>query len=166
MASLSEVTATAQKAADACRSIGMALSPCTVPQAGKPTFTLGETEMELGVGIQGEPGRRRVPLGSARAIAAEMVETILADLAPSDGAPVLLFVNGFGATPNMELYLMYENARSLVEAKGCVIARSLVGNYVTSLDMAGCSITVSAFDDDALALWDEPVHTAALRWKM
>ena len=148
------------------RSMGVALTSCTVPAAGNPTFSIGEAEMEMGVGIHGEPGRRRLPLAPARAIADEMVGAIIADLAPRPGTPVLLFVNGFGATPAMELYLMYENARRIVEATGCVVARSLVGNYVTSLDMAGCSITISEFDPDLQTLWDAPVHTAALRWKL
>ena len=148
------------------RSMGVALTSCTVPAAGTPTFAIGEAEMEMGVGIHGEPGRRRLPLAPARAIAEEMVGAIMGDLGSKPGTPVLLFVNGFGATPAMELYLMYENARSLVEAEGCVVARSLVGNYVTSLDMAGCSITVSEFDPEVQALWDAPVHTAALRWRM
>ncbi len=148
------------------RSMGVALTSCTVPAAGKPTFAIGETEMEMGVGIHGEPGRRRVPLAPAQAIAEEMVGAILSDLAPRPGTPVLLFVNGFGATPTMELYLVYQNARTIVEAHGLTVARSLVGSYVTSLDMAGCSITVTLLDDSLLALWDAPVHTAALRWRM
>ena len=146
------------------RSMGVALTSCTVPAAGKPTFELPEDEMEMGVGIHGEPGRRRVRLQAADAIAEEMVGAITADLAPSPSAEVLLLVNGFGATPAMELYLMYGRARRLLEAKGLVVARSLVGNYCTSLDMAGCSLTVTALDDELRNLWDAPVHTAALRW--
>ena len=146
------------------RSMGVALTPCTVPAAGKPTFTLAEDEMEMGVGIHGEPGRRRVKLASASAIAEEMVSAILGDLQPAPGANVLLLVNGFGGTPAMELYVMANAARQLIEKAGVRIVRYLVGNYVTSLEMAGCSITVSEFDDEKLALWDAPVKTAALSW--
>jgi dihydroxyacetone kinase-like protein len=144
--------------------MGVALTSCTVPAAGKPTFDLPEDEMEMGVGIHGEPGRRRVKLQSADAIAEEMVNAITGDLSPASGSEVLLLVNGFGATPSMELYLMYGSARRLLEAKGLKVARSLVGNYCTSLDMAGCSLTVTALDDELRGLWDAPVHTAALRW--
>ena len=146
------------------RSMGVALTSCTVPAAGKPTFDLPEDEMEMGVGIHGEPGRRRVRLQSADAIAEEMVAAITGDLAPASGSAVLLLVNGFGGTPAMELYLMYQSARRLLEARGLKVARSLVGNYCTSLDMAGCSLTVTALDDELIGLWDAPVHTAALRW--
>ena len=146
------------------RSMGVALTSCTVPAAGKPTFDLPEDEMEMGVGIHGEPGRRRVKLQSADAIAEEMVAAITGDLAPASGSAVLLLVNGFGGTPAMELYLMYQSARRLLEAKGLKVARSLVGNYCTSLDMAGCSLTVTALDDELRHLWDAQVHTAALRW--
>ena len=146
------------------RSMGVALTSCTVPAAGKPTFDLPEDEMEMGVGIHGEPGRRRVKLQSADAIAEEMVAAITGDLAPASGSAVLLLANGFGATPAMELYLMYHSARRLLEARGLKVARSLVGNYCTSLDMAGCSLTVTALDDELVGLWDAPVHTAALRW--
>jgi dihydroxyacetone kinase-like protein len=146
------------------RSMGVALTSCTVPAAGKPNFDLGPHEMEMGVGIHGEPGRRRVPLASARDIAAEIVKAILDDLGPKRGAEALLFVNGFGATPLIELYLLYHEAARLLEAAGVKAARSLVGSYVTSLDMAGASITVSLLDDEATKLWDAPVHTAALRW--
>lgn len=148
------------------RSMGVALTSCTVPALGRPTFTLGSTQMEIGVGIHGEPGRRRVPLTSASDIAEEMLGAILHDLAPKPGTPALLFINGFGATPSIELYLMYQAARTIAEARGLTIARSLVGSYATSLDMAGCSITVSLLDEAMLGLWDAPVHTAALRWRM
>ena len=146
------------------RSMGVALSSCTVPAAGAPTFVLGDDEMEMGVGIHGEPGRRRVKLVSAQAIADEMIQAIVADLAPKAEAPVLLFVNGFGATPLLELYLMVEAARKALTGKGLTIARFLTGSFVTSLDMAGCSITVTALDDETMRLWDAPVRTAALRW--
>lgn len=148
------------------RSMGVALTSCTVPAAGKPMFEIGEDEMEMGVGIHGEPGRRRVKLASADDIAAEMIGAILKDLGETARGEVLLFVNGFGATPAMELYLMYDAAAKKAEAAGLSIARSLVGSYVTSLDMAGCSLTVTVLDDEMKALWDAPVHTAALRWGM
>ncbi len=149
----------------ATRSMGVALTSCTVPAAGKPTFTLGEGEMELGVGIHGEPGRKRVPLAPAKEIVATMLHTIGADLQPKEGAPLLLLVNGFGGTPIMELYLMYDAARRWCEAQHLTVARSLVGNYTTSLEMAGCSITLAQLDDELMRLWDQPIHTAALRWK-
>jgi phosphoenolpyruvate---glycerone phosphotransferase subunit DhaK len=146
------------------RSMGVALTSCTVPAAGSPTFTLGDQEMEMGVGIHGEPGRRRVPLASADAIADEMVGAILKDLGPTPGTKVLLLVNGFGGTPAMELYLMVNSTLRLLEKKGLHVSRFLTGNYVTSLEMAGCSITVCLLDDGLTSLWDAPVHTAALRW--
>jgi len=149
---------------DRTRSMGVALTPCTVPAAGKPTFTLAEDEMEMGVGIHGEPGRRRVKLAPADAIAQEIVSAILGDLSPKAGTNVLLLVNGFGGTPAMELYLMANSARQLLEKAGLKVVRHLVGNYVTSLEMAGCSITVTELSDETLALWDAPVKTAALSW--
>jgi phosphoenolpyruvate---glycerone phosphotransferase subunit DhaK len=144
--------------------MGVALTSCTVPAAGRPTFDIGEGEMELGVGIHGEPGRRRVALAPADEIARTMMDAIVGDLTPKTGAPLLLLVNGFGGTPLMELYLMYDAARRFCAGRNLTIARSLVGNYTTSLDMAGCSITLSRFDDDLIRLWDKPLHTAALRW--
>jgi len=146
------------------RSMGVALTSCTVPAASTPTFTLGADEMEMGVGIHGEPGRRRVKLMPADDIAAEMVAAIVGDLdvAPDDEA--ILLVNGFGGTPAMELYVMYNAARRLLEKAGVRVARSLVGNYVTSLEMAGCSITVTLLDAELTSLWDAPVRTAGLRW--
>ncbi len=146
------------------RSMGVALTPCTVPAAGKPTFTLAEDEMEMGVGIHGEPGRRRVKLAPADAISAEMIGAIVDDLAPKAGAEVLLLVNGFGGTPAMELYVMANSARQLLEKAGLKVVRQLVGNYVTSLEMSGCSLTVTEFTPQTLALWDAPVKTAALNW--
>ena len=145
-------------------SMGVALTSCTVPAAGKPTFELGEDEMEMGVGIHGEPGRRRVALATAEEIATEMVDAITESVDPKNGDQVLLFVNGMGGTPLMELYLVYQAAAVLCQDRGLTIARSLVGNYCTSLDMAGCSITLTRVDDEMLRLWDAPVHTAALRW--
>jgi dihydroxyacetone kinase-like protein len=146
------------------RSMGVALTSCTVPAAGTPTFTLGADEMEMGVGIHGEPGRRREKLATADAIAEQMLGAILGDLSPPPGSQCLLLVNGFGGTPAMELYLLYNAARRIVAARGPGVARSLVGNWVTSLDMAGGSITITMLDDADTARWDAPVHTAALRW--
>ncbi|RAZ91243.1 dihydroxyacetone kinase subunit DhaK [Mesorhizobium hawassense] len=150
----------------ATRSMGVALTSGTVPAAGKPTFEIGDGEMEFGVGIHGEPGRRRDALKSADAIAEEVCAAIAGDLGDRAKGPALLFVNGFGGTPSMELYLMYNSARRMFEKQGVTVIRSLVGSYVTSLDMAGCSITLSMLDDQMTALWDAPVHTAALRWGM
>lgn len=148
------------------RSMGVALTSCTVPAAGKPTFSLGEDEMEMGVGIHGEPGRRRVSLKRADESADEMISAIVDDFGSAAAGDVLLLVNGFGATPLMELYVMYNSAQGLLKQRGFNVARSLVGNYVTSLDMAGCSLTVTKLDDDTARHWDAPVHTAALRWGM
>jgi phosphoenolpyruvate---glycerone phosphotransferase subunit DhaK len=150
----------------ATRSMGVALTSCTVPAAGKPTFEIGDGEMEFGVGIHGEPGRRRDSLKSADAIAEEMCAAIVGDLGQVSKGNALLFVNGFGGTPSMELYLMYNSARRRLEKHGVIVVRSLVGSYVTSLDMAGCSITLSMLDDETARLWDAPVHTAGLRWGM
>jgi dihydroxyacetone kinase-like protein len=146
------------------RSMGVALTSCTVPAAGKPTFTLSGDEMEMGVGIHGEPGRRRVQLATADAIANEMAGAILDDLGTAHGSEALLLVNGFGGTPAMELYLMVNAALRVLRKKGLSVSRFLTGNYVTSLEMAGCSITVSLLDAELRTLWDAPVQTAALRW--
>jgi phosphoenolpyruvate---glycerone phosphotransferase subunit DhaK len=162
--SLADLKALGDRVNARTRSMGVALTSCTVPAAGTPTFTLGDDEMEMGVGIHGEPGRRRVKLEPADAIAEEMVGAIAGDL--DGGGDALLLVNGFGGTPLMELYLMYHAARASLERRGFRIARSLVGAYVTSLEMAGCSITASLLDDETVTLWDAPVHTAALRWGM
>jgi dihydroxyacetone kinase-like protein len=148
----------------ATASMGVALTSCTVPAAGSPTFQIGGDEMELGVGIHGEPGRKRVKLGTADEIAAELTGSILKDLSLRPGAEVLLFVNGFGGTPLLEQYLMVNAAHKVLTGAGIKVVRHLTGSYVTSLEMAGCSITVSALDPAQFALWDAPVHTAALRW--
>jgi dihydroxyacetone kinase-like protein len=150
----------------ATRSMGVALTSCTVPAAGKPTFNLAEDEIELGVGIHGEPGRRRAKMTDADTLAQDMVTAILDDLQTSgqDKAEVLLLVNGFGGTPLMELYVMYHAARARLAARNVRVIRSLVGSYVTSLDMAGCSLTVTGMDGEMAALWDAPVQTPALRW--
>jgi dihydroxyacetone kinase-like protein len=161
---LKSLQATGKLVNNRTRSMGVALSSCTVPAAGKPTFQLGSDEMEMGVGIHGEPGRRRVKLAAASAIADEMVGSILADLAPPARADCLLLVNGFGGTPAMELYLMFEAARRILAGRGLAVARALVGSYVTSLEMAGCSVTVTLLDEALTALWDAPVNTPALRW--
>jgi dihydroxyacetone kinase-like protein len=163
-ANLTSLKALGDRVNGGTRSMGVALTSCTVPAAGRPTFELGEDEMEMGVGIHGEPGRRRVRLASANVIAAEMVGAVIEDLGGAAKGEVLLLVNGFGGTPAMELYLMYRAARSLIERRGLEITRSLVGSYVTSLEMAGCSITVSLLDGELRDLWDAPVHTASLRW--
>jgi dihydroxyacetone kinase-like protein len=163
-AELSALQELGQRVNGRTRSMGVALTSCTVPAAGKPTFLLAEDEMEMGVGIHGEPGRRRVKLASADAIAEEMLGAILDDLNPRPGATCLLLVNGFGATPAMELYLMVNAARRVLEARGVTATRYLTGSYVTSLDMAGCSLTVSLLDADMERLWDAKVHTPALRW--
>jgi dihydroxyacetone kinase-like protein len=146
--------------------MGVALTSCTVPAAGKPTFQIGADEMEMGVGIHGEPGRRRVKLATADDIAAELTGAILKDLSLARGQEVLLLVNGFGGTPLLELYLMVHAVHKVLDGAGVKVVRHLTGSYVTSLEMAGCSVTVTAVDAVTLALWDAPVHAAALRWGM
>ncbi len=163
---LADLKALGDRVNRATRSMGVALSSCTVPAAGKPNFEIGDGEMEFGVGIHGEPGRRRATLASADEIAEEICAAIAGDLGPSVRGRALLFVNGFGGTPLVELYLLYNSARRLFEARGVTVACSLVGSYVTSLDMAGCSITLTMLDDEMAKFWDAPVHTAALRWGM
>ena len=145
-------------------SMGVALTSCTVPAAGRPTFDIEPHELEMGVGIHGEPGRRREPMRSADEIVADLVSAILEDLKPAAGSEVLLMVNGFTGTPLMELYVLYNAAAKLLEQHGLNITRSLVGDYTTSLEMAGASITVCLLDDEIRQHWDAPVHTAALRW--
>jgi phosphoenolpyruvate---glycerone phosphotransferase subunit DhaK len=162
--SLPEVADVAKRVAANGRSMGMALTSCTVPAAGKPTFELGEDEMEIGIGIHGEPGRRRLPLAPARTIAELLVEPIVSDLPFAGGDAVIAFVNGMGGTPLIELYVMYNEVASILRGHGIELARSLVGPYITSLDMAGCSVTLLRVTDDLLALWDAPVRTPALRW--
>jgi phosphoenolpyruvate---glycerone phosphotransferase subunit DhaK len=160
---LSDLVTLAHMINDSGRSMGMALSSCTVPAAGKPTFQLGENEMELGIGIHGEPGRRRVPLASAREIAEQLMEPILADLDFTSG-PVIVMLNGMGGTPLIELYLMYGEITKIMDKAGITVARNLVGNYITSLEMAGCSVTFLRADEELIRLWDAPVNTAGLRW--
>lgn len=161
--SLAEVAEVARRVADGCRSMGLALTSCTVPSAGKPTFDLPDDEIELGVGIHGEPGRQRVPMMTAKEAAAALVEPILADL-DFTGAPVLALLTGLGGTPLIEQYLVYGEIASLLDEAGVTVARSLVGDYVTSLDMAGCSLTLLRGDDELVRLWDAPVATVGLRW--
>ncbi len=144
--------------------MGMALTSCTVPAAGKPTFDLPEDQMEIGIGIHGEPGRRRVPLAPAREVAEMLVEPILSDLSFSGGDGVICFVNGLGATPLLELYVVYAEVAALLDKAGVGVARSLVGPYMTSLDMAGATVTLLKADDELLRLWDAPVVTPGLRW--
>jgi dihydroxyacetone kinase-like protein len=148
----------------ATASMGVALTSCTVPALGKPIFDIGENEIEMGVGIHGERGRERIAMSGADEIVDYLAGAIDEDLKPQKGQSALLHINGFGATPLMELHLIYELASRFWEERGVKICRSLVGNYTTSLDMAGCSITLSLLDDELIRLWDAPVHTAALRW--
>jgi dihydroxyacetone kinase-like protein len=145
-------------------SIGVALTSCTVPAAGRPTFDINETEIEMGVGIHGEPGRRREAMREADLIVKDMVEAILADLKPAKGSEALLLINGLGATPLMELYLIYHTAAQLLSDAGIKVVRSLVGNYTTAIDMAGASITLCLLDEEIKQHWDSPVRTAGLRW--
>jgi dihydroxyacetone kinase-like protein len=146
------------------RSMGLALTSCTAPAVGHPTFELGEDEMELGVGIHGEPGRQRLPLAPAREVASLLVEPVLSDLPFAKGHPVIAFVNGLGGTPLIELYIMFNEVQKILDQHGVPVARSLVGSYITSLDMAGVSVTLLRVDDELLSLWDAPVNTPALRW--
>jgi dihydroxyacetone kinase-like protein len=148
----------------ATASMGVAFTSCTVPAAGRPTFDIGAAEMEVGVGIHGEPGRRREAFRPASKIVTELLDAILGDLKPARGAEALLHVNGFGGTPLMELYLLFHLAEERLRGEGLKVARSLVGNYTTSLDMAGASLTLTILDSELKSLWDAPVHTAALRW--
>ncbi len=160
---LSELGALARDVNESGRSMGMALTSCTVPAAGEPTFQLGEDEMELGIGIHGEPGRHRVPLRKAHDIAEQLMEPILSDL-DFTSSPVIVMVNGMGGTPLIELYLVYGEVAKIMEKAGITVARNLVGNYITSLEMAGCSFTVLRANEELIRLWDAPVNTAGLRW--
>jgi len=161
---LDEVARIARSVNAKGRSMGLALTSCTVPAVGHPTFELGEDEMELGVGIHGEPGRQRLPLAPAREVASLLVEPVLSDLPFEKGDPVIAFVNGLGGTPLIELYLMFNEVQKILDQHGVPVARSLVGSYITSLDMAGVSVTLLRVDDELLSLWDAPVNTPALRW--
>lgn len=162
--SLDEIADLARRCNDEVRSMGMALTPCTVPSAGEPTFTLEENEMEIGIGIHGEPGRKRMTLETADEVVERLMEPILSDLPFQDGDDVLLFVNGMGATPMIELYLCYRAAAAMAEEHGLTVVRNLVGPYITSLEMAGLSITMLRMNDELTSFWDAPVHTPGLRW--
>ncbi|MER7625301.1 dihydroxyacetone kinase subunit DhaK [Streptomyces sp. NPDC126503] len=161
-APLERVEAVARRVNERSRSFGVALGACTPPAKGSPTFDLPPGELELGVGIHGEPGRERRAMMTAREIADVAVEAVLDDLRPS--GPVLALVNGMGGTPLLELYGFHAEVARVLGERGVPVARALVGNYVTSLDMAGCSVTLCEADEELLRLWDAPVRTAALRW--
>ncbi len=163
-ASLAQVADLCRKVNANGRSMGMALTACTVPHAGKPSFTLPEDEMEIGVGIHGEPGRQRVKLEPADKITEMLMEPILSDLPFKSGDNVLLFVNGMGGTPAIELYIIYRKAQEIAAKHGLKVVRNLVGSYITSLEMAGTSITLLKMDDDMVRHWDAPVHAPSLRW--
>src|SRR5256714_2124150 len=163
-APLAQVAELARKVNNQGRSMGMALTSCTVPSVGKPTFELGEDEMEIGIGIHGEPGRRRVKLASAAEVTEMLATPVIEDLGLKAGDQVLAFINGMGGTPLIELYVVYNALNNILQGKNISIARSLVGNYITSLEMAGCSITLVRLNDEFIKYWDAPVHTPALRW--
>jgi dihydroxyacetone kinase-like protein len=146
------------------RSMGMALSACTTPGSGQPSFDLPEDEAEIGIGIHGEPGRYREPLGSAEQVVSRLATAVVEDLPYESGDRVLAFVNGMGATPLIELYVVFRELHRFLDSRGITIERRLVGNYITALDMAGCSITLLKLDDELVRLWDAPVDTPALRW--
>jgi dihydroxyacetone kinase-like protein len=162
--SLAEVRDLCKKVNAQGRSMGMALTSCTVPHVGKPTFSLPEDEMEVGVGIHGEPGRKRMKLKPADEIVELLMEPVLSDLPFKSGDEVLLFVNGLGGTPQIELYIVYRKALEIATKAGLKVTRNLVGSYITSLEMAGTSITLLKLDTQLAKLWDAPVHTTALRW--
>ena len=163
-ASLAETTALAARVNARGRSMGLALTPCTVPAAGTPTFTLGDDEVEVGIGIHGEPGRRRARLAAVDEMAEWLVTPIVSDLGLGRGEAVLAFVNGMGGTPLMELHVAFRSVVRLLDGLGIAVTRSLVGNYITSLEMAGFSVTLLRLDDELIRLWDAPVQTAGLRW--
>jgi phosphoenolpyruvate---glycerone phosphotransferase subunit DhaK len=163
-ADLAQCKALGDKVNKATASMGIAFTSCIVPAAGRPTFDIGPDEIEIGVGIHGEPGRRRAKMQRADVMVDELLTAILRDLNLAKGAEVLLHVNGFGGTPLMELYLLHHSAYKQMESLGFKPVRSLVGNYTTSLEMAGASLTVTALDTEMKSLWDAPVHTSALRW--
>jgi dihydroxyacetone kinase-like protein len=162
--SLAEVTDTAVKVNAQGRSMGLALTSCVVPAAGTPTFDLGDDEVEVGIGIHGEPGRRREKLAPVDEMAEWLVSPIVSDLGLKKGDKVLAFVNGMGGTPLIELYVAFNSVARIVGDQGISIERSLVGNYITSLEMAGFSVTLLKLDDELVKLWDAPVNTPALRW--
>ena len=161
---LAKVTDIVKRVNERARSFGVALSSCVPPASGKAIFELPEGQIELGVGIHGEPGRRRAPLGRASEVVDVMVEAVLSDLKPKQGTKVLAFVNGMGGTPLLELYLVYGEVDKKLRKAGVEPVRNLVGSYITSLEMAGASLTLLELDDELISLWDARVHTAALRW--
>jgi dihydroxyacetone kinase-like protein len=161
---LAEVKRVCEKVNGWGRSMGMALTSCTVPAKGSPTFELGPNEMEVGIGIHGEPGRQRLPLKPAREVVELLATPVLDDLPFQRGDQVLAFVNGMGGTPEIELYIVYRELARILDGRGVGIARRLIGSYITSLEMAGTSITLLKLDDELTRFWDAPVHTPALRW--
>jgi dihydroxyacetone kinase-like protein len=165
-APLAAVAELARRVNEQGRSMGMALTPCTVPAAGKPTFELGDDEMEIGIGIHGEPGRRRVKLAPAAEVVEMLANPIIEDLGLKSGERVLAFVNGMGGTPLIELYVVANELAKILRGRDITISRSLIGSYITSLEMAGCSLTLLRLDDEMIRYWDAPVHTPALRWGM
>ncbi|MGG5174787.1 dihydroxyacetone kinase subunit DhaK [Pseudarthrobacter sp. J1763] len=161
---LDAVAAIGNRVNENVRTMGVALSACTVPHAGVPSFDLEENEIEIGIGIHGEPGRHKIAMENADGITARLLEPVTSDLGLKSGEKVLLFVNGMGGTPLSELYIVYRKAHALLADAGVTVERSLVGNYITALEMQGCSISVLRLDEEMTQLWDAPVHTAALRW--
>jgi dihydroxyacetone kinase-like protein len=161
---LKEVADVCRKVNEWGRSMGMALTSCTVPAAGKPTFELGDDEMEIGIGIHGEPGRERMKVKPAREIVEMMASAVVDDIPYGSGDEVLAFVNGMGGTPLIELYVVYHELSEYLKGRGIEIVRNLIGSYITSLEMQGCSITLLKMDDDLVQLWDAPVKTPGLRW--
>jgi dihydroxyacetone kinase-like protein len=162
--SLAEVAEICRRVNAEGRSMGMALTACTTPSSGEPSFELGDDEMEIGIGIHGEPGRYREPLAPASQVVERLATAVVEDLPYESGDRVLAFVNGMGGTPLIELFVVYRELHRFLEARGITIERRLIGNYITSLDMAGCSITLLRVDDELARLWDAPVNTPALRW--
>ncbi|HEY1351713.1 MAG TPA: dihydroxyacetone kinase subunit DhaK [Ktedonobacteraceae bacterium] len=162
-APLAAVAGLARRVNEQGRSMGVALTSCTVPAVGRPTFALGDDEMEIGIGIHGEPGTRRVPLAPAAEIVAMLADPIIADLGLKAGERVLAFVNGMGGTPLLELYMVANELAKILRGRAITLARSLIGSYITSLEMAGCSLTLLRLDDEMIRYWDAPVHTPALR---
>jgi dihydroxyacetone kinase-like protein len=162
--SLAEVAELGRRVNANGRSMGMALTPCITPGSGEPSFELGEDEVEIGIGIHGEPGRFREKVGPASQVAERLMTPILDDLPFSSGDKVLAFVNGMGGTPLLELYVVYAEVAKIAQERGLSIERNLIGNYITSLEMQGCSITLVKLDDDMVRYWDAPVDTPALRW--
>ena len=161
---LDRVAEIAERVNANARSMGLALTPCTVPHAGEPSFTLADDEVEIGIGIHGEPGRERIKLEPADGLVDRLLDPVLEDLPFTSGDRVLLFVNGMGGTPLVELYIAYRRAAERLRGLGIEVSRSLVGNYITSLEMQGMSLTLLKLDDEMIELWDAPVHTPALRW--